>query len=132
MKNGFTLVEVLLVLFVVGLLSTLSLNSYKSIQIRAKERTLIALISSFQLSLESYYLLHSSYPAGSNISIERIEDLLIDNGDLVKKNKNPFTGHYFSSTDPSGLCLYSYFSDSNHYYIEVYGYLNEDVILILE
>ena len=132
MKNGFTLVEVLLVLFVVGLLSTLSLNSYKSIQIRAKERTLIALISSFQLSLESYYLLHSSYPAGSNTSIERIEDFLIDNGDLAQKNKNPFTGHYFSSTDSSGLCLYSYFSDSNHYYIEVYGYLNEDVILILE
>ena len=131
-SKGFTLVELVISLLIIGLLSSISISSYSTIQKRAKERTLISLVYNFQLALESYYLALSRYPDGNNVSIGDIETLLLENGDLTAVHTNPFTGAIFSLNDSSGLALYSYDVDTDRYSIEVYGYLNEDIILILE
>ena len=131
-SKGFTLVELVISLLIIGLLSSISISSYSTIQKRAKERTLISLVYNFQLALESYYLALSRYPDGNNVSIGDIEALLLENGDLTTVHTNPFTGAIFSLNDSSGLALYSYDVDTDRYSIEVYGYLNEEIILILE
>ena len=131
-SRGFTLIEVVITLLIVGLLSSVVVTKYSTIQIRAKERVLQSMMNNIQLALESYYLSHSKYPSGSNVSISDIELELVATGDLASIHVNPFTGNIFSESDSSGLVLYSYNEELNIYRIDLYGYLNENALLIIE
>ncbi len=130
--KGFTLVELMLVLFIISLFSTIAFTSYSKIQTRAKEKVLLSIVNNFQLALESYFLAFSTYPEGDNVSIGEIESILVESGDLKEPHLNPFTGNFFSSSDKSGLSLYFFDSELLSYRVEVYGFLNEYSILNIE
>ena len=126
LKKGFSLIELIIVLMIIALFTSVAIPKYQAIHRKAKENTLKTIISNIQIALESYYLTNGQYPSGTTSSINEIESELVTAGYLSKMNKNPFTGHLFSLSDISGLATYS--SDQENYTIEGYGYKNENII----
>ncbi len=64
-NQGFTLIEILVVVFIIGLLSSIVLVGLGSFRSRGRDARRIADLRETQNGLELYYGKFSSYPAGS-------------------------------------------------------------------
>ncbi len=62
-KKGFTLVELLIVIAIIGLLATLAIVSLTAAQQRARDTKRVADLKAIQTSLELYWNENASYPA---------------------------------------------------------------------
>ncbi len=62
-KNGFTIVELLIVIVVIGILAAIIVVSYNGTQNRANDSRRLSDMKSIQQSLETYKTLNGSYPA---------------------------------------------------------------------
>ena len=65
-KSGFTIVELLIVIVIVGILSTLVIITYNSIQARTRDSARIHSIKSLQKAVEAYYIENGQYPLSAN------------------------------------------------------------------
>ncbi len=70
-KSGFTIVEILIVLVVIGILASIVIVSYSQVQARARDARRKTDISNMIKALEIYYSDNGSYPlaSGTNSSI---------------------------------------------------------------
>ena len=116
----------------IGIISSLLLPNFSSIQIKAKESAVKSLAHTIQLALESYYLSHQTYPNGTDMSLADLVQLLQNSGELSSIPKNPFTGAAYTATDQKGSMSYSFLSQTERYSLTVYGNDPNANILILE
>jgi general secretion pathway protein G len=130
LSGGFTLVELLLVLSIIGLLGSIVVPSYSKIRMQSNEKALIQVGYTLQVALESYALKFGFYPTESLFGSELIT-VLHDSGDLSQIPINPFTSKPFEITDTSGLMEYVFDVSENGYELSVYGYQNVSVIHVL-
>ncbi|MFH1346887.1 MAG: prepilin-type N-terminal cleavage/methylation domain-containing protein [Spirochaetota bacterium] len=65
-NKGFTLIEILIVIAIIGLLSSVVLVGLGSFRARGRDARRIADLRSVQNSLEIYYVKNNSYPVVSN------------------------------------------------------------------
>ena len=65
-KNGFTLVELLVVIAVIGLLSVLSIVALGSANRKVRDAKRLADLQRIQVSLQFYFTQHNAFPAGTN------------------------------------------------------------------
>jgi general secretion pathway protein G len=119
-KSGFTMIELVVVIMIIGLISSVMLPNFASIQDSAKNNTLKQVIHTLQMSVESYQLSTGAYPSTMS-TIESLVTALQENGDLSGSPSNPFTGNTFSSDDSSGLINFVYNSSDDDYYLEGFG-----------
>ncbi len=82
--SGFTLIEILVVMSVIGILITLAIPSYNLAILKAKEATLKEDLFVFRDLLDQYYSDHGVYPA----SLQE----LVETGYLRAVPVDPFTG----------------------------------------
>jgi len=82
-RNGFTLVEALIVLAMIGILVVILIPQYKNSVIRAKEAVLKENLFQIRDAINKYYFDKKKYPAG-------IEDL-VSSRYLRDIPENPFT-----------------------------------------
>ena len=61
-KKGFTVVELLVVIVVIGILSAISIVSYNGIQARSRDSTRDSHITQLKIALEKYHAEKSKYP----------------------------------------------------------------------
>jgi general secretion pathway protein G len=61
-KKGFTLIELMIVISIIGILSTLAQPSYVQYRIRAKEASLKHTLFVFRDVVDKYYADHGKYP----------------------------------------------------------------------
>ena len=127
---GFTLVELLVVLSIIGLLGSIVVPSYSKIQTQSKESALVQLGTTLQLALESYALREGVYPTESLFGSELV-DVLQSSGDLSQSPVNPFTSEPLSITDTSGLMEYVFDSTENGYELSIYGFQNISILRVL-
>lgn len=124
--RGFTLIEVLVVMAIIGLLTSLIVPNVAQAQRRAKEAGVKATMHTVQAALESYQLDTASYPEGDNVSLA---ELLVILGN--KPCKNPFTGQEYSGEDKSGQITYAYEQATGEYALTGFGQDGETPILVL-
>lgn len=64
-KSGFTIVELLIVIVVIGILAAITIVAYNGVQQRARDTQRISDIKTIQKGLMAYKALNSVYPASS-------------------------------------------------------------------
>lgn len=84
LPQGFTLVELLIVMTVIGILASISVPSYQRSLIKARETVLMEDLYQMRRATDAYYADHAAYP-------ESLEDL-INKRYLRGVPRDPFTG----------------------------------------
>jgi len=82
-RRGFTLIEVLIVMSIVGILAAIAVPSFKRHTIKARETVLMEDLFQMRRAIDAFYADHAKYPDGL------IE--LIDGRYLRAIPKDPFT-----------------------------------------
>jgi prepilin-type N-terminal cleavage/methylation domain-containing protein len=68
LKRGFTIVELVIVIMTIGIIAAITVVSYNSSQIRARNAKTAAAAEQFKEGFENYLTLYKQYPAVSNSS----------------------------------------------------------------
>ena len=119
----------MIVITIIGILATMLLPHFGSAQDKAKGAAVKAVMHSLQISLESYCLEESSYPAGSQLTVADLYPILSENDHLTSLPKNPYTNNIYTASDAAGQIYYSYVQAENRYTLTGYG-LKPDVPLL--
>lgn len=67
-RDGFTIIELLVVTIIVGILLTLVITTYSGVQAKNRNSDRQAAIDTLQSQLETYYAQYSVYPTLSNVN----------------------------------------------------------------
>lgn len=124
--KGFSLLELLVVMAIIGLLSAVMLPNLSSAQNRAKEAALRTVLYNVQAELEGYYLDNNFYPEGDGLSLAQLASAM-----EVKPFRNPFTGRDYRATDTAGRVAYTLNSNAGEYTLIAYKKDGSTVLLEL-
>lgn len=97
-KKGFTIIELLIVIVVIGILATLVLNTFTGVQARARDTERRADLNALSTQLEVYFTDNGGYPDGDVIPLDGTTlpgidpEVLIDPNNLASLDA--------ASTDP--------------------------------
>ena len=127
MSKGFSLIELLLVMAMMAILSTLMLPNLLGAQDKARESGVRAVAHAIQLALESYYVDHGAYPTGNNLGVVETYGILVTEGQMTKKPKNPYTGKDYVADDAQGQIVYSQ-GATGGYSLKAYGRTTDKLI----
>ncbi len=105
--RGFTLVEILLVVCIIGVLSSMALPGYRLVTLRARSAERATIMRAIQTSVEDYYVRYSQFAGG------RLEGLDNPPGDPATW-KRPFRPGMDGWKDINflminGNCYYTYY-----------------------
>lgn len=112
-KKGFTLIEILIVVFIIGLLASIVLVGLGSFRARGRDARRIADLREIQNGLELYYGKFGSYPAGAWDGLKRI---LVDaEVGITSISDDPLGGsaHYQYGTNGQNYVLGAKLEDAN-------------------
>lgn len=130
-RNGFSLIELLIAIVVIGLITSVALPNFSAIQNKAKESNITSLSYSLQTAIETYFLNNGSYPSGSNLDTAALISLLKSSGEFTSDTKNPYTGNAFDTSDTKGRIVYNFDTTSSTYTLTVYGSSTTTPVLTL-
>lgn len=68
-STGFTIVELLIVIVVIGILAAITIVAYNGIQERARKTNLISAVRSYVTGLNLYYAANNSYPSTQTVCL---------------------------------------------------------------
>jgi general secretion pathway protein G len=127
-QKGFTIVELLIVIVVIGVLAAITVVAYNGIQQRGRDAQRQSDVKAIAKALELYYVDNGKYPAGSCASSCAINGVWSDTNDGSWQNlANQLAPKYISTlpSDPkptmgaspltSGNYGYGYYSNDNAY-----------------
>lgn len=104
-QTGFTIVELLIVIVVIGILAAITIVAYNGIQQRAKEAERQSDITAVAKALELYYVDNGRYPSyGSQFSVRSwaTSNLKLSEGSLLAPDDTPAaTATSFDNGGPS-------------------------------
>ncbi len=130
-KDGFTLIEILVVIGIIGLLAVFLVPNILGVQDRGKEAAVKSVMHSVQLAIEAYNMENSTYPVGKNIPLRSLCVNYLMAGDFIAKvPDNPFTGREYQDSDAAGKIVYNYNEIDNKY--TLVGYKRNGFSKILE
>ena len=132
MKKGFTLIEILVVVGIIGLLAVFLVPNLLGAQDRAKEAAVKAVMRSVQLAVEAYNMENNTYPVASSLGLKNlVTNYLSAGGYMVEVPKNPFTGKPYAESAVAGKVIYDYNTVSGKYTLTGYKRDGETQILTL-
>lgn len=66
-RSGFTLLELLVVISIIGTLASISTLNYSSVRMKARDAVRVANLKQLELAFNLYYDDHGGFPAGVNV-----------------------------------------------------------------
>jgi len=130
-KKGFTLIEILVVISIIGILAVFLVPKLLGFQDRGKETAVKSVMHSVQLGLEAYNMENMTYPVATDTPLESLcNNYLMAGGYIAEVPDNPFTGKPYTDSDVPGKITYS-FDDSSGAYTLI-GYKRDGTKKILE
>lgn len=131
MKKGFTLIEILVVIGIIGILAIFLVPNLLGAQDKAKEAGVKSVMHSVQLAIETYNMENLTYPIASNLPIKNLVDnYLKAGGYMTEVPKNPFTGAEYTASDVAGKIIYDYSNLTGKYTLK--GYKRDGMTMVLE
>lgn len=132
MKKGFTLIEILIVISLIGVLIVFLVPRISGVRDLTREAAVKSVMHSVQLSVEAYLAENNTYPiVTSAISLNKLYDQYLKvGGYLSSLPKNPFTNKAYADGDKAGKITYSYDATSDTYTIT--GYKRNGTTKILD
>jgi len=112
-STGFTLVELLLVVALIGLLSTFAIYSITTARMRSRDTRRVNDISQIRNGLDLYFGSHNSYPvtSGSVVLGGASASVLSDSGFAAQSSGTLYMGNIPANMRPGGAD-YIYYSTS--------------------
>ncbi|MBL7036741.1 type II secretion system protein [Candidatus Microgenomates bacterium] len=99
-KLGFTLIEMLVVISIIGILTTLALASFTGTQKQARDTRRKSDLKQYQTSLEEYATksssLYPAYPTGTSADTTLCGDMSLTNCPADPKNETPYLYRYIT------------------------------------
>ena len=130
-KKGFTLIEILVVIAILGLLIFFLVPNLLGVQDRGKEAAVKGVMRSVQLAVEAYNMENLVYPIAADQPLESFtNNYLIPGGYMVEVPTNPFKGAAYSDGDTAGKIIYTYDDATGKYTLT--GYRRGGILKILE
>lgn len=115
-KNGFTMIELLVVIGIIGLLAVFLVPNLLGARDRAKETAVKGVMHSVQLAIEAYEMENYVYPMAQNTALASLsKNYLMAGGYVAEVPKNPFTGQAYTDADKAGKVIYSFDSVKGTY-----------------
>jgi len=116
-EAGFTLIEIMVVIMILGLLATLVVQNLRGATDKAKRTKAMADIAGFKTALDRYYMDNGAYP-----TTDQGLQALVTPPTSGRPANNYETGGYISRVppDPWGN-QYFYQSDGNTYALKSFG-----------
>jgi general secretion pathway protein G len=90
-KKGFTLVEILIVVVILGILAAIVIPQFTSASDEARLSSLTSDLQSLRAQIQLYHIRTNAYPA----TLQK----LVDDGYMMTIPVNPFTGKAVEGTD---------------------------------
>lgn len=130
-KLGFTMIEILVVMAIIGILVTLGVRSFTSTQMKARDLRRKADLANLSKPLEAYFNDYDTYPLSSANGLMVIDDSTPLNWGDEFVNNNGTTYMVQLPEDPSSSRQYFYQSDGTYWavYALLENTLDPDVVL---
>ena len=125
--NGFSLLEVLIVMAIVGILTATTLPKFSGLITKTKETSVKAIAHSIELAIESHKSIYQSVPDAQ--SIETLLVALQTKGILTTPLQNPFTHEPFQAADTSGKIEVNCDTSNQSYTVKAYSKKNTTILL---
>ena len=118
-NNGFTLIEIVVVIAIMGVLSAVIYSSFDASRQKSRDQKRVSDISTIQLALEQYFQKNGIYPSDLNILTQTPKYI----SEIPKDptSGNPYTGNYipitktFGSNNCVSYQLWAKFERNNEY-----------------
>ncbi len=104
-KSGFTIVELIIVITVIGILATIGIMSYSGYRVRAEKSSVESTVQQVKLKLGEYYTDNNGYPktkADIVTYLNSINAQTLATAFNTTKNSTDMT--YAPTTDAAGSC----------------------------
>ena len=131
-RNGFTLIEIMIALLIIGIISAVLIPNYSNIQTQSKETAVKSVCHTLQVALEGYNLASGGYPLDETLGVVELTTKLQSTRSLSQFPKNPFTGQNYTNSDASGKITYSYDALTDSYTVHGFGRNNVSEIIALK
>lgn len=106
-QKGFTIVELLIVIVVIGILAAISIVAYNGIQNRAKYSAAQSLASNIVKKVEAFNAVYGRYPSVDELRYNRAAGSSIDNSGPPEAKVEPNSVIYATAATGTTTAFYS-------------------------